>query len=284
MGDDKTVNRERKLHTLVFPTEAGVTHRADSQECSLAVVLVHGAGDHSGRYGHVVRALTSRGIPVVTGDLPGAGLTQGLPGHVDSFDEYLDAVEEWVTQAAELVQCGRVVLLGHSMGGLITVRYLQERLARTPQVIAAVLSSPCLQLAVEVPGWKRGLAAVLDTATPRLRMNSGLSASLVSRSPEVVQAYEEDPHCGIPVSVRWFRELTRAMEQARAKAEQVRVPVLLMQAGQDLLVDARGAEPFFRRLPAGGKYVEYPACYHELFNEPEQGEVLQEMTEWLAQL
>lgn len=284
MGDDKTVNRERQLHTLVFPTEAGVTHRADHKEPSMAVVLVHGAGDHSGRYGHVVRALTSRGIPVVTGDLPGAGLTSGLPGHVDSFDEYLDAVEQWVKQATELATHGRVVLLGHSMGGLIAVRYLQERLSRTPQVIAAVLSSPCLRLAIEVPGWKKGLAAVLDAATPRLRMSSGLSASLVSRSPEVVQAYADDPHCGIPVSVRWYRELTRAMEQARAQAERVRVPVLLMQAGQDLLVDAGAAEPFFRRLPLGGKYVEYPECYHELFNEPEQGEVLQEMTEWLAQL
>lgn len=250
----------------------------------MAVVLVHGAGDHSGRYGHVVRALTSQGIPVVTGDLPGSGLTEGLAGHVDTFDEYLDAVERWVTEASQLVACGRVVLLGHSMGGLITVRYLQERLSRTPQVIAAVLSSPCLKLAVEVPGWKKGLAALLDAATPRLRMSSGLSASLVSRSPEVVRAYEDDPHCGIPVSVRWYRELTRAMGQARTKAEQIRVPVLLMQAGQDLLVDARAAEPFFKRLPAGGKYVEYPECYHELFNEPEQGEVLQEMAEWLAQL
>jgi lysophospholipase len=272
-----------KLHTLRFPTEVrSMQHEAVGK--NLSVVLVHGAGDHSGRYRHVVQALTQKGIAVVTGDLPGAGRTDGLRGHVDSFDHYLDAVDEWVEEAKRLTDGGPVVVVGHSLGGLITVRYLQERAHRHPQLIGAVLSSPALGVTVQVPGWKRALADVLDRLAPRLRMDSGLDASFVSRQPEVVSAYRSDPHCGGKVSVRWYQELTRAIRLAHEKSDAVRVPVLLMQAGQDKLVDPAASERFYETLSAGGKFVPYPDCYHELFNEPEQKDVFAEMVNWLEAL
>lgn len=266
------------IHTEVYRS-------ANDQEAKLGIVLVHGAADHCGRYGHVIEALTGAGYAVVTGDLPGHGRTEGLAGHVDSFDEYLDCLDGWIEQARALSQSGRVVVVGHSMGGLITVRYLQMRGQLHPEVVGAVVTSPCLKLQMEVSGWKQWLADRLDTWSPRLRMASGIDPANVSRTQKVVEAYGHDPLCGGKVSVRWFQELNRAMAAARAGTFGMQVPMLFMQAGDDRVVDARASEAFFNALPPqeGHAYEAYPQCYHELFNEPEQEQVIQKMLEWLEE-
>ncbi|MGB8955948.1 MAG: lysophospholipase [Tumebacillaceae bacterium] len=280
------------VHTETYPAAASRMGGAPA-----AVVLVHGAGEHCGRYSHVVEKLTSHGIAVVTGDLPGHGRTEGLRGHVDSFDDYLDAVEGWVRQAEELAErsgelpgdMGQdasnapIAILGHSMGGLVVIRYLQERAAAHPRIASAVVSSPCLRLSKEVPGWQRSLAGVLDGLTPRLRMASNIAPSDVSRSPEVIRSYGTDPLNGNKVSVRWFRELNRAMESACANPQRITVPMLVMQAGQDKLVAPQETESFYKKLPVHErhKFVPYPELYHELFNEPEREVVFAEMMNWL---
>ena len=288
------------IHTETYPAAAARTGDAPA-----AVVLVHGAGEHCGRYSHVVEKLTSHGIAVVTGDLPGHGRTEGLRGHVDSFEEYLDAVEGWVRQAEELAERtaqmafermgelpgafrqdasnAPIALIGHSMGGLVVVRYLQERAAAHPRLVSAVVSSPCLRLSKEVPGWQRSLAGVLDSVTPRLRMASNIAPTDVSRAPEVIRSYGTDPLNGNKVSVRWFRELNRAMESACANPHRITVPMLVMQAGQDKLVAPQETEAFYKKLSAHDrhKFVMYPELYHELFNEPERENVFAEMMNWL---
>lgn len=267
------------LHTQTF---TGPQHV--QRERPLTVVLVHGAGEHSGRYQHVIEALTGRGISVVTGDLPGHGRSGGLSGHVDTFNEYLDAVGEWM-RAAEAISGaeGDVAIVGHSMGGLVTVRYLEERARNHPQLIGSVLSSPCLKLIFDVPGWKKGLSGVLNSIAPRLRMASNIAGADVSRHPEIVQQYETDPLMGRKVSVRWFQELSSAMEAAMAQADAIPVPLLVMQAGQDRVVDSAGAPVFYNRLPAHDlhKFIPFHNLYHELFNEPEREEVLAATLEWL---
>ncbi|ARU62348.1 hypothetical protein CBW65_16300 [Tumebacillus avium] len=251
----------------------------------LAAVLLHGASDHSARYRHVIDSLNENGIDVITGDLPGFGRSKGLHGHIDRFDEYLGTVDGWVREAERLAGAdGRVVVIGHSMGGLVAVRYLQEYGAKHERIIGAVLSSPLLRVAVAIPAWKRQIAKVLDRALPKLRMPSGISTSYLTRSPEVVTAYEQDPLCGGVVSARWYSEIQRAMELAKRDAGKITVPILLMQAGSDKIVAPEEAEPFFHSLAEReqNKFVWYPDCYHELFNEPEQEEIIREMLEWVA--
>ncbi|PWK12851.1 alpha/beta hydrolase [Tumebacillus permanentifrigoris] len=267
------------LHTQTFLGREQV-----QRTVPLTVVLVHGAGEHSGRYGHVIEALTARGISVITGDLPGHGRSGGISGHVESFDEYLDSVSEWMKLAeASSGPDGHVAIIGHSMGGLVTVRFLEERAHQHQHLIGAVLSSPCLKLALEVPGWKKSLAGVLNSLAPRLRMASGIQPSDVSRHPTVVSEYGNDPLMGRKVSVRWFQELNAAMETAVAQAQRISVPLLVMQAGQDRLVDPAVAPVFYNRLPAHElhKFVPFHNLYHELFNEPEREAVLAATVEWL---
>ncbi|MBL0388777.1 lysophospholipase [Tumebacillus sp. ITR2] len=268
------------LHTQTFP--AG---DASTRSVPLTVVLVHGAGEHSGRYGHVLEKLNAHGISVITGDLPGHGRSGGISGHVETFDEYLDAVSEWMRLAEQQSgPQGHVMIVGHSMGGLVTSRYLQERGEQHSTLIGAVLSSPCLKLVIEVPAWKKSLANLLNSLAPRLRMASGIKPSDVSRHPTVVSQYGSDPLMGTKVSVRWFHELNAAMEQAVTKADSISIPLLVMQAGQDRLVDANIAPVFYNKLPAHdlNKFVPYHNLYHELFNEPERDEVLETTVEWLT--
>ncbi len=264
------------VHTQIFATE---------QPATLTAVLVHGASDHSGRYAHVIEKLNASGISVITGDLPGFGRSAGLHGHIDRFDQYLDAVEQWVQQAkAQGGTAGHVILIGHSMGGLVVLRFLQERGHDHPQLVKAVLSSPLLRVAVEIPPWKRTIAKMLDRLLPKLRMPSGIDTAFLSRTPDVVAAYAQDPLCGGVVSARWYQEIVRASESARNQAGKVGVPILLMQAGQDRLVAPEEAEPFFQKVPGreNSRFIHYPQCYHELFNEPEREEIMREMIEWVA--
>ncbi|ASS75744.1 hypothetical protein CIG75_12630 [Tumebacillus algifaecis] len=263
------------IHTKTFPAD---------RSGGLAAVLIHGASDHSARYAHVIQELNEHGIAVVTGDLPGFGHSPGLHGHIDHFDQYLDAVEGWVRQAKQLVgAAGSVAIIGHSMGGLVAVRFLQERGAMHEQIVGAVLTSPLLRVAVEIPAWKRSIAKVLDRVLPKLRLPSNISTAFLTRTPEIVAAYEQDPLCGGVVSARWFYEIQRATALAKREADKIGVPILLMQAGSDKIVAPEEAEPFFRSLSMreNNKFILYPQCYHELFNEPEQAEIMRELLKWL---
>ncbi|MGZ6503243.1 MAG: serine aminopeptidase domain-containing protein, partial [Tumebacillaceae bacterium] len=150
-------------------------------------------------------------------------------------------------------------------------------------IVCAAVSSPLLKLVMEVPSWKRWLADRLNRWSPRLRLESGISPQVISRTPEVVTAYANDPFCGGKVSVRWFQEINRGMAQAQADVKKIAVPLLVMQAGADQLVDPRQADVFFKSLQPHEEheYTVYPECYHELFNEPEQQQVIDQLVKWL---
>ncbi|WP_029099896.1 alpha/beta hydrolase [Brevibacillus thermoruber] len=248
---------------------------------SATVVLVHGTGEHHGRYRHVAAFLNAHGVDVFSGDLPGWGRSPGKKGHIDSFGQYLDAVETWTERALQAAGDERpVFLLGHSLGGLVAVRFVQ-RYEKRRRLAGLMLSSPCLQLKVDVPAWKARLAQWLDRAMPRLVMANGITADMVSRDPQVQAEYVSDPYNYPKVSVRWFQELHRAMRAAWEEREQLDLSVLVLQAGDDQLVDPDGVERFAAGLPAEVTFVRFPGLRHEVLNEPEREDVLRQMVEWL---
>ncbi|PSL44497.1 lysophospholipase [Salsuginibacillus halophilus] len=243
------------------------------------VVLVHGMGEHHGRYEWLIEKFNSDGYHVVTGDLPGFGRTRGKRGHIDRFSEYTETIYEWFKAAASYEL--PVVLFGHSMGGLAVIRAVTEKYMN---VAAIVLSSPCFAL-YEPP--KRPLALMgkmMHRVTPSFTVNSGLSVNVLTRDENVRRAFLKDELRVSAVSIRWFRELERAM---RMSFEDVRfvpdVPFLLMQAGEDYVVDRRAAHGFFNHLYIRDRsFKEFPDLYHELFNEPEREEVYHFMQSFLA--
>lgn len=243
------------------------------------VVVVHGMGEHSGRYHRLGTFLREQGFHVWSGDLPGWGQSEGKKGHIDSFDEYVQAVDEWVEEAehTELP----LFLLGHSMGGLVVVRYL-ETLGQKRKCTGAILSSPCLKIKVEVPKWKAGIASWLNRLSPGIRLDSGVKTADVTRDESIQQETDSDPHMYRKVSVRLYHEMNHAIELAWRERDKIRVPLLVLQAGDDRLVDPQATEEFAQTLTlADSEYRCYPGLYHEIFNEPEREEVFRDLLQWL---
>lgn len=249
------------------------------------IVLIHGYCEHRGRYQRTAQDLAQKGYRVVVGDLRGHGEAGGQRAHVTRFSEYLDDTAAILAQAARHARpVGEGMppfLLGHSMGGLIALRYLQER-AREGDLRGLILSSPFLGIKVQVPAWKRLLGQAASRAVPGLSLPNDLDPALLSHDPEIGRAYATDPLVSHIATARWFTEAQLAQAQALRRAPGVRLPVLLLQAGDDRIVDQAASQALFDRL--GGKdkvFTLYPGLFHEIFNEVERDRVLADVVSWL---
>jgi lysophospholipase len=242
-------------------------------EAKAVIVMVHGAMEHHRRYGWLIEMWRTSGFHVIMADLPGQGMTtRSRRGHIDSFDEYIIEVKDWI-QAAYRYDLP-VFLLGHSMGGLISIRLLQKEKLN---IAGVILSSPCLGLVQAPSKFLELLSHGLNVVFPSFRMNSGLTVQMATRNEDVREADSNDSLYITEVSVRWYRELADAMKQAFLDIEKIQdVPMLVMQAGDDKIVKKGIVKDWFNRVPLSEKrFKEWQKCYHEIFNEPEREEVFE---------
>ncbi|MFJ7729527.1 lysophospholipase [Neobacillus sp. NPDC097160] len=242
-------------------------------EAKAVIVIVHGAMEHHGRYGWLIEMWRLSGFHVIMADLPGQGMTtRSRRGHIDSFDEYIIEVKDWV-QAAYRYELP-VFLVGHSMGGLISIRLLQEERLN---IAGVILSSPCLGLVHTPSKFLDTMSHLLNIVYPSLRMNSGLSVQMATRNEDVREADSNDTLYVTKISVRWYRELAGAIKQAFVNLEKIQdIPMLVMQGGDDQIVNKATVKEWFNHVPLSEKrFKEWPKCYHEIFNEPEREEVFE---------
>ena len=257
--------------------------RADAKG---TVLIVHGLGEHGGRYAHVAAALNGAGWSVVSYDHRGHGRSGGARGRIAHDDALLEDLA-LVIDAVRAEHPGRLLLLGHSMGGLIAARFVAEGLQPQParwqrEVDALVLSSPAL--AADMNAVQKLLLASLGRLAPDLAVGNGLKPAWVSRDAAVVRAYVADPLVHDRITPRLARFILDGGALVRGLASRWRVPTLLMWAGSDRCVAPRGSAEFARSAPAGVLQAqEFAPLYHEIFNEPEQAQVLARLHEWLLQ-
>ncbi len=266
-----------KLHVRDWPCE----------QARGTVLIVHGLGEHIGRYEHVAAQLLRGGHHVVGYDHRGHGTSEGPRGRLHHPDDLLRDLA-LVIDALRVRQRGPLVLLGHSMGGLVAARMVAAGLEPKPPkwhrvVDALVLSSPALDLGLG--GAQRLLLAVLGAIAPNGAVGNGLKPEAISRDPAVVQAYIEDPLVHDRVTPKLVRFMVEAGAFVRAHAPQWRVPTLLMYAGSDRCVAPAGSAAFAAAAPADVLTAQaFPALYHEIFNEPEQAQVFAVLGQWLARM
>jgi alpha-beta hydrolase superfamily lysophospholipase len=248
------------------------------------VLLVHGLGEHIGRYGHVAALLNEAGWQVAGHDQRGHGASGGARGALNREDDLLNDLARVIDHVRATVS-GPLVLLGHSMGGLIAGRFVAEGLEATPAawhrpVDALVMSSPALDAGMNA--LQQALLALLGPLAPRLAVGNGLKPEWVSRDPAVVLAYKNDPLVHDRVTPRLVRFIARGGTFVMERAPRWRTPTLLMWAGADRCVAPRGSAAFAAAAPqAVVQAREWPGLYHEIFNEPEQGQVLEALRQWL---
>ena len=255
------------------------------------VVIVHGYCEHRGRYRHVAEHLNRSGYHVLVGDLRGHGGSEGERGFVWRFSDYSDDITAFLREAAQVFTdkdkeggggepAQRPILLGHSMGGLVAMQFA---LANPKALRALVLSSPFLGLKLRVPGWKRAMAQLASLLRPKLRLPNELPPSGLSHDEAVCRAYATDPLVTHDATARWFTETLSAQADTLARAGQVKVPTLMLHAGDDHIVDSEVSKAVFSRIGATDKSMTfYPGLYHEIFNELEKDRVLGDLTTWLA--
>lgn len=249
------------------------------------VFLVHGLGEHIGRYAAVAAQLNTWGWRVVGHDHRGHGRSEGARGRVPAADTLLRDLAE-VMDAMRTPHGGARLLLGHSLGGLIAARFVAEGLQAQPAawfrgVDALVLSSPALDPGMN--GVQKALLALLGPLAPDLAVGNGLKPAWISRDPAVVAAYAADPLVHDRVTPRLVRFIVDAGEAVRAAAPRWSVPTLLMWAGSDRCVAPRGSAAFAAAAPQERVTArEFVPLFHEIFNEPERTEVFECLRAWLA--
>lgn len=245
------------------------------------ILLVHGAGEHGARYRGFADYFTGHGYAVVALDHVGHGRSQGIPGHVERFDDYLQTLRVFHQQVVADFPSLPVFLLGHSMGGLISSNYL---LQHQDEFVGCILSGPAIKTEME-PGFLQMLVIrCLAVITPHVGVLQ-LDANGVSRDPAEVELYVNDPliHHG-KMSARKVRELFAGMHAIQARAGEITLPMLLLHGGEDAMASPEGSRFLADHIGSSDKTLKiYPGLYHEIFNEPERQEVFGDVLDWCEQ-
>jgi lysophospholipase len=257
-----------------------VEHYRPQDPARLALVMVHGFSAHCGLYRHVGRAFAASGIAVTQFDCRGHGRSQGRRGHVDGFTEYLDDLATVVDWARQQHPGLPWALQGHSLGGAISLAYvLDETRAGRPNRL--VLAAPWLKLRLSVPAPKQMAANLAAAVYPTLTMANGLRAEDVSRNPLVLAGFDKDPLVHHVATAGWFMATLRAQARIRACAEKLRLPTLLLLAGEDRIVANQANLALAAAAGANVEVRSYANLYHELFLEPEADTVIADIASWL---
>lgn len=247
------------------------------------VVLMHGLGEHCGRYAHVADFFNQLGWSVRAYDHRGHGRSQGARGDVPATDTLLDDAEQVIrdfSHANASHWSAPPLLFGHSMGGLFAARFAGSR--RMP-LRGLILSSPALALSLTAT--QRLLLKLMTVVAPGFAVSNGLKADYLTHDRAVVDAYRCDPLGQGKVSARLLHAMFDAIDRTHAGTAALTCPVLMLVAGDDRLVDAQGSARLFAKLdPARATLHRYPALYHEIFNETaaERQRVFDDLRAWLA--
>ncbi|MFU8773595.1 MAG: lysophospholipase [Anaerolineales bacterium] len=244
------------------------------------LLIVHGLGEHSGRYMNLVNHFVPLDYAVYGLDHIGHGKSEGTREFVQSFEDFTTTLTKYYNMVTEWQTGKPVFLVGHSMGGLIASHYLLDYQANFK---GAIISAPAVKVSDSISPTTITLGKILSALAPKMGL-LGLDANGISRDKEVVEAYVNDPlvfHG--KTSARLAAELLKAMLRVTAEAHKITLPLLILQGGEDKLVDPDGAQMLYDKASSDDKTIKvYEGLYHEVFNEPERAIVFKDVETWLA--
>lgn len=242
------------------------------------MVLVHGFGEHCGRYEGFGAWFAARGAAVHAYDLAGHGRSGGRRGHVGCFDDFLDDLNAFLATVRSEHPELPCAIVGHSMGGLIAAAFACER---KPNVDRIITSGPLLVFGPGSGGAKLQLARVLSRLWPTFTSSAGIAPDALSRDPEVGRSYLEDPLVHSKVTASLGVALNDGVQRTARSGAALQLPILMLHGGADRLCDPAGSEGFFAGVSTEASALHiYPELRHEIFNEPEREVVFQDIQSW----
>ena len=242
------------------------------------VCLVHGLGEHTGRYAHVAAALNDAGYAVLGCDLRGHGKSGGPRGHTPSYDTLMDDTGRLLDEAAERYSDKPRFLYGHSLGGNLVLNYT---LKRKPQLAGVVATSPLIRTTNPAPAVKITLGKLMYKLQPGVTMANGIPLDSLAHDPEIGRAYAADPLVHNKISARLALDMLQAGEWALAHAAEFPLPLLLVHGTADELTSAAATQEFAGKVRGDCTLKLWDGFYHETHNEPEKAEVLAFMAAWI---
>ena len=242
------------------------------------IAFVHGLGEHVGRYAHVADYLNRRAYGFVGVDLPGHGRSGGKRGHAAGLAALLDDVGQLLSEAERRYPALPVFLYGHSLGGNLVLNYA---LRRKPGIRGLIATSPFLRETYPQGGAKVAVGKLLRKVYPSLTLPNGLELAAISRDPTVVQRYQDDPLVHGRLSAALGIGTLEAAQWLDRFDGHLPCPTLLVHGTADRITDPAATAAFARRVRGDVTYLPFEGLYHETHNEPEQGEVLRRIADWL---
>ena len=248
-------------------------------ESKAVLLIVHGLAEHSGRYMNVVNYFVPLGFAVYGVDHVGHGKSGGTRVYVKRFEDFTNTLKIYFDMVRNWQPKKPIFLVGHSLGGLISVAYLLDHQV---ELKGAVLSGPVVKVPDTISPTTVFVGKVLSALMPK-RGLIGLEAEGVSRDPAVVQAYVSDPLVWHgKITARLSAELLGTMRRVTAETTKIKLPILILQGSADKLVDPKGAQRLYDTVSSADKTIKiYDGLYHEVYNEPEHDQVLGDVKTWL---
>lgn len=266
-------------HTLTAKDGLSLFSRIWATPDSKAVIaLIHGFGEHSGRYTHVANFFNKNGYAVFALDNRGHGQSGGKRGHAPTYDSYMDDIEVFLNYVTTQSADKPVFLYGHSMGGNLALNYL---IRRQPTLKGVIVTGPWVQLAFEPKPILVTIGKLMRSIFPSFSQDSGLNQTHISKDTAVVEAYKNDPLVHGKITASASLSLLEAGEFLNNYAGEMLISTLIMHGDEDLLTSQPASEAFAKRVSGPVTYKKWEGMYHEIHNEPQQLEVFNYTLGWL---
>ena len=248
-------------------------------EVKAILIIAHGLGEHSNRYLPLVEYFVAKGYGIYALDHEGHGKSEGLRGYINRFEDYIQSLDDLIEGVAKLHTGKKLYLIGHSMGGTISANYL---LKHQQKLAGCLLSGSALSVGRVISPFQQQVLKVLSLLYPKKPLIQ-LDVTAVSRDPAVVEAYLNDPLVyGGKHTARLMAEIVMAANRTLAEAATIRLPMLIMHGGDDLMAAPDGSETLYNNISSIDKTLKiYPGLYHEIFLEKEKLEIFDDMAQWL---
>ncbi len=245
------------------------------------IALVHGQGEHIGRYAHVAEWYNNHDIALIGYDQQGYGRSEGKRGHAENLEVLLDDIGQFLEKTKERYPKTPIFLYGHSLGGGLVLHYV---LRRDPIIAGLIVTSPLIRLAFEAPALKIIAGKLLRRFMPTLTLPTGLAAHFISHDPEVIAAYKSDPLVHDKLSAAAGIAILEMGDWLNKFSGVFSIPVLLMHGGGDKITDPAATKEFFGRVAGEVTHKEWEGLWHEMHNEKEKEKVFDYTLDWINQM